>query len=149
MEQVNDAGELLTLHGITSRGFPNMYWTGPLQAAANANNLFLLDILTTHIGYIIAKATQKAPDGRNPVVEPTVEAQEAWAQLIAGGAVTFAAFSGCTPSYYNREGKSDEMTMDQKMKAARLSLWPNGFENYLKMLEAWRADGRMEGLEVH
>ena len=28
MEKLNNDGELMTLHGTTSRGFPNMYWPG-------------------------------------------------------------------------------------------------------------------------
>lgn len=36
MEQVNNEGGLLTLHGIASNGFPNVFWSGPLQAGAAA-----------------------------------------------------------------------------------------------------------------
>lgn len=34
------------------------------------------------------------------------------------------------------------------MAFAKLGIWPNGFESYLRLLEKWRADGNMEGLEV-
>ena len=148
MDIFNEHGDLFSLHGIVSRGFPNLFWTGPLQAAANASNTFLLDNLATHVSYIMNEAMQKADNGKGPAVEPTAEAQESWANEIASGAMTFAAMSGCTPSYYNREGMADQMTMEEKMKAARHSVWPNGFENYLNLLEQWRADGAMKGLEV-
>lgn len=37
MEQVNNSeGGLLTLHGIVSNGFPNVFWSGPMQAGAAA-----------------------------------------------------------------------------------------------------------------
>lgn len=36
MEQVNNEGGLLTLHGVASNGFPNVFWSGPLQAGAAA-----------------------------------------------------------------------------------------------------------------
>lgn len=36
MEQVNNEGGLLTLHGVASHGFPNVFWSGPLQAGAAA-----------------------------------------------------------------------------------------------------------------
>lgn len=36
MEQVNNEGGLLTLHGVVSNGFPNVFFSGPLQAGAAA-----------------------------------------------------------------------------------------------------------------
>lgn len=36
MEQVNNEGGLSTLHGIASNGFPNVFWSGPLQAGTAA-----------------------------------------------------------------------------------------------------------------
>lgn len=67
---------------------------------------------------------------------------------VALGAVTFAALSGCTPSYINKEGEIDRLSMDEKMKAAKLGIWPNGFESYLNVLERWQSEGSMEGLDV-
>lgn len=36
MEQVNGEGGLDTLHGVIANGFPNAFWSGPLQAGAAA-----------------------------------------------------------------------------------------------------------------
>ena len=138
----------MTLHGVASRGFPNMFWTGPFQSGLGANYTFFLDVLTTHIAYIIARATDMAGDGSNPVVEPTTEAQELWAMQILAGAATFAALSGCTPSYMTKEGEINRLKPEEQMKAAKNGIWPNGFHSYLDLLESWRADDQMEGLEV-
>lgn len=32
MEEQTNKGELLTLHGVVARRFPNIFWTGPFQA---------------------------------------------------------------------------------------------------------------------
>ena len=82
----------------------------PLQAGAAANNVFLLEIMATHIAYIISEATRKAQGGKKAVVEPTADAQEQWAMQIMAGAVTLAGMSGCTPSYLNKEGETDRLT---------------------------------------
>lgn len=145
METQTNRGELLTLHGIMGRGFPNIFWTGPYQGGTTANNTFTLDTMATQAAYIMAEALKK---GKNPVVEPTEEAQGNWAMQIAMGAATFAGMSGCTPSYLNREGELRRLTPEQQMAFAKLGIWPNGFESYLRHLEAWRADGSMEGLEI-
>ena len=101
--------------------------------------------MTTHAAYVICKALKK---GTNPVVEPSDEAQAQWAMQIAMGAATFAGMAGCTPGYLNREGELNRLTPEQQMAFAQLGIWPNGFESYLELLERWRADGKMEGLEV-
>ena len=145
METQANMGELLTLHGIMGRGFPNIFWTGPYQGGTTANNTFTLDTMITQAAYIMSQALNK---GKNPVVEPTEEAQGQWAMQIAMGAATFAGLSGCTPSYLNREGELSRLTPEQQMSFAKLGIWPNGFESYLRLLEQWRADGKMDGLEV-
>ena len=95
MERLNDKGDLMTLHGVAAHGFPNIMWPGLLQAAANANFTFVLDNQLTHIAHIINETMRQAGDGKKPVLEPTIEAQEEWAGKIMEGAVTFAAMAGC------------------------------------------------------
>jgi len=34
------------------------------------------------------------------------------------------------------------------MKAARNSIWGDGFSSFLRTLEGWRAQGDLQGLEV-
>lgn len=42
----------------------------------------------------MAEAAKKAKNGEKAIVEPTTEAQDAWAMQILMGAATFAAISG-------------------------------------------------------
>lgn len=81
LESLNDTGDLTTLHGIASHGFPNLFWPGPLQGGATANQSFVLERMSAHIAYVMARATEKVEGGR-PVIEPEVEAQEEWAMRI-------------------------------------------------------------------
>lgn len=131
MEEQTNKGELLTLHGVLGRGFPNVFWTGPYQAGTTANNTFTLDILATHAAYIIAQTIRNVEKGRSPVVEPTEEAQAQWAMQIMAGAATFAGMAGCTPSYLNREGELNRLTPEQQMMMAKIGIWPNGFARYV------------------
>ncbi|KAI7131812.1 hypothetical protein KC352_g31130, partial [Hortaea werneckii] len=150
LETLNDTGDLTTLHGVASRGFPNLFWPGPLQGGATANQSFVLERLSGHVAYVMARAAART-DGGRPVIEPGVEAQEEWAGLIMSKAASFAAMRGCTPGYYNLEGENDKiaaMPPEVQMKAARNAIWGDGFLSYLKVLEDWRAEGSLEGLHV-
>ncbi|KAI7006343.1 hypothetical protein KC355_g7798 [Hortaea werneckii] len=85
LESLNDTGDLTTLHGIASHGFPNLFWPGPLQGGATANQSFVLDMMSAHIVYVMASARARVEGeggGRRPVIEPEVEAQEQWAMMI-------------------------------------------------------------------
>lgn len=83
------------------------------------------------------------------MIEPTQEAMDDWAMQILSNAVKFAGMSGCTPSYFNKEGETDLITDPaQQMKAAKNAIWPNGFRDYYDIIGAWRAEGSMKGLEV-
>ncbi|KAK5111189.1 hypothetical protein LTR85_012238 [Meristemomyces frigidus] len=146
LEERNDRGELSTLHGIASRDFPNMFWPGPLQGGATANQMFVLDELSTHISHVMAEARRKVSG--KPIIEPTEEAQEQWAMQIMAGAATFAAMNGCTPGYLNMEGMIDKIPPEARMKAARNSIWGHGFTSYADVLEGWRAQGGLQGFEV-
>lgn len=156
------AQRVSTLHGVFKRGFPNLFWPGPLQAGATANYTFVVDQLATHVAYILAESARKAaqqqqqqPEGkedpprRNFSVEPTAEAEEAWGNQIVYGIATFAAMKGCTPSYLNWEGETDQITrMEDLMTAARRATWGFGIEDFVDVLEAWRADGSLTGLDI-
>ena len=139
---------MATLHGVVSRDFPNLFYPGPLQAGATANNSFVLDQLGQHIAYIISETTKRA-NGKPCAVEPSVEAEEAWSMEIVKRAVSFAGMMGCTPGYLNREGEVDwPRSAEEQMKGARSAIWGDGMVDYLRVVEAWREEGRMKGLVV-
>ena len=48
---------------------------------------------------------------------------------------------GCTPGYYNNEGQPSQ-------KSRQNSFFFGEPEEFVKLLEGWRADGGMKGLEL-
>ncbi|KAK3370467.1 pyridine nucleotide-disulfide oxidoreductase-like protein [Podospora didyma] len=137
-----------TLHGICTNGFPNLFFTGVAQTGQAANFVYTLDAGGQHIAHIIAAAEKKA--GPGAVVEVTSEAEEAWSGQIMQRAAYFASVVGCTPGYITAEGEATKTTQDPlaMMKQARSSTWSEGMESFIKVLEAYRAEGDLKGLEI-
>ena len=64
-------------------------------------------------------------------------------------AASLAALAGCTPGYLNREGELDRISgMEEQMKVAKEQIWGEGILDYLNVLEGWRAQGNLRGLEI-
>jgi hypothetical protein len=137
-----------TLHGVCSNGFPNLFFAPLSQAAQAANNVFTLDVAAEHIAHIIKQAEAKA--GKGAVIEVSSTAEEAWSMQIMQGAGWFATVMGCTPGYITSEGEALKQPEDPRemAKKARSGGWSQGMASYLKMLEAYRADGEIQGVEV-
>jgi cation diffusion facilitator CzcD-associated flavoprotein CzcO len=143
----------LTLHGTVSHGFPNFFWPGPLQAGAGANQVFVVDQFATHIAYILSESMQRVAQeqqlGQKFTIEPTAEAEEEWSMQVLSRAANLAALAGCTPGYLNREGDIDRISgVEERIKAAKGAIWGEGILDYLNVLEGWRAQGNLRGLEV-
>ena len=85
-----------TLHGYCTNGFPNLLWAGLSQGGLDGNVTHASQHQATHVAYVVAEALKKSKEG--PVtVEPTVEAEEDWANQVAMRAMGFAQMAGCTP----------------------------------------------------
>ncbi|ROS76091.1 cation diffusion facilitator CzcD-associated flavoprotein CzcO [Curtobacterium sp. PhB130] len=90
-----------TLHGFMSHRFPNLFHLGSLQNANSVNFVHVLQEQATHIAAILGRARSEGAR----FVEPTQEAQDAWAETISAVETNNAAFlAECTPGYYNGEG---------------------------------------------
>ncbi len=57
-----------TLHGMTSRGFPNQFHTGFIQGGVSANTTAMFEQQAEHIAYIIAEAVKR----KATTVEPSM-----------------------------------------------------------------------------
>lgn len=137
-----------TLHGLTTRDFPNLFFPGPSQAGISANYTYFLDQMAKHVSYIISTATKKQGPYK-VTVEPSVEAQEAWSREVMLRAGGLAGMVNCTPGYLNMEGEADKpKTPEEMLKAARAVHWGEGVMSWVSILEGWREKGGMEGLEV-
>jgi cation diffusion facilitator CzcD-associated flavoprotein CzcO len=135
-----------TLHGVISRGFPNLFWPGPFQVGASANWTSVLNQLSIHIAYMISSSAQA---GEKVIIEPSEEGEEAWAMEILKRAAGFAALAGCTPSYLNAEGEGDHLqSMEEQMKAARSAPWGQGVLDFGRVIKEWREEGGLKGLKI-
>ncbi|MGV0838222.1 flavin-containing monooxygenase [Mycolicibacterium thermoresistibile] len=130
-----------TLHGLTSRGFPNQFFTGFTQVGISANIAANYELQGEHIAYIVAQALERGAE----VVEPTQEAQEAWCRTIRDTAVDNSAFdASCTPGYYNNEGGGG----GEGIRSHLGEPYGPGFYAFGDLLAEWRAKGDLDGLEL-
>jgi cation diffusion facilitator CzcD-associated flavoprotein CzcO len=127
-----------TYHGMHSHGFPNSFLMGTIQTAFTANYPHSLNEQAKHISYIVSQALE----GNHQVIEATEEAEEQWVNTIVQMARTNEKFlADCTPGYYNNEGKPSE-------RSSQNSSFGGGPVVFFKLLEDWREDGTMQGLEI-
>ncbi|HSV03970.1 MAG TPA: NAD(P)/FAD-dependent oxidoreductase [Phenylobacterium sp.] len=127
-----------TLHGLHSRGFPNCFIISNTQSGFSANFPHMINEQSKHLGYILGRCHQEGISA----VEASQEAEDAWVETIVKLAIMRQAFlEECTPGYYNNEGNVRAMSV-------RNGSYGAGPVAFVKVLEAWRADGAMPGLEI-
>ncbi|MER7609985.1 NAD(P)/FAD-dependent oxidoreductase [Nocardioides sp. NPDC127503] len=89
-----------SLHGFASNGFPNLIKMGSLHNASSVNFSHILDEQAVHAAALVVAA-----EARGALIEPSREAEDAWARRLSEGAPRHAWFHAeCTPGYYNAEG---------------------------------------------
>ena len=81
-------------------------------------------------------------DNNARTVETTVEAEDDWVATINKLANLGKRFyAECTPGYYNEEGKENGSGFFSGQ-------YGGGAPEFFKILEDWRADGELQGLEI-
>ena len=132
------ADGMRSLHGLHTRGFPNLFIISNSQAAFTTNFPHAMDESAQHIGYIVNQCLS----GNISTIEPSEEAEAAWVQEIISQARLSESFqASCTPGYYNNEGKPNPRSVQN----ASYGKGPNPF---FKRMKAWREEGGMQGLEL-
>ncbi|MCP5067890.1 MAG: NAD(P)/FAD-dependent oxidoreductase, partial [bacterium] len=127
-----------SLHGMHVRGFPNCYIMSNPQAGFTASYPHLLNEQAKHIAYVVKAAN----DAGSRSVEVTEEGEAAWVgQCIEKAQVTGDFFENCTPGYYNNEGKASE-------RGAQDGFYGGGSPEFIKILDDWRAEGSLKGMEL-
>jgi cation diffusion facilitator CzcD-associated flavoprotein CzcO len=128
-----------TFQGMTAHQFPNMFFTGFTQAAANASNSKTFVDQGFHIGYIASQALLRGAVR----VEPSAAAQDAYIKHLRSIAVDNSDYvNECTPSYFNNEGDPT------KKRSIFGEPWGEGYYAFEDMLAKWRDAGKLEGLEL-
>ena len=127
-----------SLHGIMTRGFPNMFFTGYVQSALNASTTEQASRHGYHVAHIISQALAR----RAVAVEPEQDAEAAWVSHIRATAVDISQFLiECTPSYFSGDGS-------EKIRWYAGETYGPGWEAFETLLEAWREEGNLAGLHV-
>jgi len=127
-----------TLHGHSSRHFPNWFYIGVGQNGLSVNMTAMFDDQAQHIAYIIKEAKARGA----VTVEPTAEAEEAWVEVIRSVAIANRDFqNACTPGYYNNEG-------GERSGGLNGQTYTPGINRFNALLAEWRAQGDLAGLEL-
>jgi cyclohexanone monooxygenase len=127
-----------TMHGMQTRGFPNLFILGLAQNGVTPNLTHLIDERAIHLAYLLKRCINE--DIRT--IEPTQEAEDKWVdEIIAQRGPRRAFLESCTPSYYNQEGRDTPAT-------ALNDIYGAGSVAFFKVLEEWRAQDALDGLQV-
>jgi cyclohexanone monooxygenase len=127
-----------TLHGLTTHGFPNMFFTGFIQGGVSPSVPDMYDAQTNHAAYIIRETLARGA----AAVEVTEAAQDSWVRTLRENAFSNKAFwEECTPGYYNNEGGPE-------MRSHIGEVYSAGFSAFTNLLAEWRNSGEMEGLAL-
>jgi cyclohexanone monooxygenase len=128
-----------TLHGHSSRNFPNWFYIGVGQNGLSVNMTAMFDDQARHIAYII----KQVKDRGAIAVEPTPEAEEAWVEVIRSVAILNRDFqNACTPGYYNNEG-------GERSGGLNGQTYTPGINRFNALLAEWREAGDLQGLQLH
>jgi cation diffusion facilitator CzcD-associated flavoprotein CzcO len=134
---------VMSMHGMTTRGFPNMFiMPAPGQQAVTTHNFTHLMVLgAEHIAATIEMLEEQGVK----VFEVSQEAEEGWTDIILSTARDNSAFmAACTPSRLNFEG-------NPTMLNPRSSAYGGGYGDvfgFRDLLAEWRAAGDFAGWEL-
>ncbi len=127
-----------TLFGMQSRGFPNCFIIGLSQVGGGANIPHVLDVQSRHVSHVIEQARERDAE----VVDVDEAAEQQWVETVVNASVANVGFlESCTPGYYNNEGQPNGELI------RRNGGYAPGIMAFSRVLEDWKADGGMKGLE--
>jgi len=126
-----------TFHGFLSHGFPNCLHMGFTQSGLAPNFTYMLEGQANHIAHLITEVNARKAKS----IEPTVEAEAEWVDLVTGRNAMTEYQDTCTPGYYNGEGTNEGQGFIQTQ-------YPEGAVPFFAMLARWREQGDFAGLIV-
>ena len=126
-----------TLHGLHSRGFPNVFFMSTAQSGFTTSFPHAMDEAAQHIAYIIGRCLT---DGIG-AIEPSQKAEDEWvAEILQLSRISASFQAECTPGYYNNEGQPNPLS-------AQNSSYGKGPIPFFSRMKAWRDDGALAGLD--
>lgn len=127
-----------TMHGFFSRGFPNCFIVSTAQSGFSVNFPHMLNEQSIHIAHVVSRLLS---DGTRRF-EVDQRAEDEWVEIIKQNSTMNLKFlEACTPGYYNNEGRPAE-------RAAQNGSYGKGPVAFARLLEKWRNEGSMAGLEM-
>ena len=127
-----------SLHGMMTRGFPNLFVLGNAQSANTPNFTHMLNEASRHIAYIVKSCEERQVRS----IEPSQAAEDAWvAEVMSFANVRRSFEQECTPGYYNNECMPSDL-------AVRNSFYGGGPVVFIQLLKAWRERGDLAGMDV-
>jgi cyclohexanone monooxygenase len=127
-----------TLHGMHAPGFPNLFIFALAQAGFAVSVPYVLDEQSKHAAYILSEARTRGATR----IEAEPKAVDEWVQVIVELSRTSIEFlESCTPGYYNNEGRPRE-------RAQQDAFYGAGPIAFARVLESWREEGSLAGLEL-
>jgi cation diffusion facilitator CzcD-associated flavoprotein CzcO len=123
-------GPIKSLHGVFTRGFPNMMVVGALRdSGASSNAHFAYNGQCLHVAEVISRCLSKGVTH----IEPTEAAELGWHNTMREKAPPMDKFwAECTPGYLNNEGAGGG-------DGFRMVLYGGGSIEYFDILEDWRS----------
>jgi cyclohexanone monooxygenase len=127
-----------TFHGFHARGFPNLFIFSLAQSGFSVNFPHMLNEQSIHVAYIVRHAFANDIT----MIETSQEAEDGWVQTIVDlSQMNLRFLESCTPGYYNNEGKPSATS-------ARNGFYGAGPIAFANVLEQWRQEGTLKGLEL-
>jgi cyclohexanone monooxygenase len=133
------ADGISTLHGLLSRGFPNLFLMGGMQSGVTPNFTELYNEQSQHIAYIVSHCLKNEVGS----MEASEVAEAEWVHAIEASAGGYNDFQlDCTPGYYNNEGKPGEGP------GWFGGSYGGGAQAFFQLLREWREKGDLAGVEL-
>ena len=125
-----------TYHGFHAHGFPNCFHMGLTQTGLAPCFTYMLDHQAQNVAYIIEKTNARNAKS----VQASAESEAEWIQTVSQPTFMSEYQTHCTPGYYNNEGKKGG-------KGFLEGHYPEGPVQFYAMLQKWREEGSLKGLE--
>ena len=132
---------LRTCHGLFTHGFPNLFVMGMTQTGFTASVPHALDEQAKHLTYVL----KRCHDENIQAFDISQEAEDEWVAIIHRLAKRGERFyAECTPGYYNNEGQPKGGAENGFLTGQ----YGGGPVEFFNILEDWRKEGTMKGLEI-
>jgi cation diffusion facilitator CzcD-associated flavoprotein CzcO len=127
-----------TFHGFHSRGFPNCFVVSLVQSGFSVNFPHMLDEQAKHLAYLLGHACDRGVTR----IETSQQAEDDWVRTIVDlSQMNLPFLEACTPGYYNNEGRP-------AARSVRNGPYGAGSPAFIRLLEEWRTQGGLQGLEL-